>query len=58
MENFTKKQEFNSSIKNFIFFRSVEVETDILVTKDSIKTTSLCLIFNCVKFIVEFRHSF
>ena len=40
MENFTKKQEFNSSIKNFIFFRSVEIETDILVKKDSIKIKS------------------
>ncbi len=40
LENFTDKKQPNLSIKNFIFFRSSEFETDILGEKNSIKIKS------------------
>ena len=40
IENFTDKKNSNLSIKNYIFFRSSELETNILSDKDIIKAKS------------------
>ncbi len=40
MENFTDKKASNLSMKNYIFFRSAEIETDILIEEKSIKLKS------------------
>ncbi len=41
VENFTYKEKSNLSIKNFIFFRSSEIETEIEIEEDSIKLKSI-----------------
>jgi len=40
LENFSEEKNSGLLIKNFIFFRSSEIETDIIVKKDSIKIKS------------------
>ncbi len=40
LENQSKIKNSDLIIKNFIFFRNLEIESDILVNKDSIKITS------------------